>query len=104
MPRSSRLRSSTGYHHIMLRGINRSNIFGSDQDKAFFLNSMYRAREKSSFKVIGYCLMNTHVHLLLQESEEIGVSIKRIYGGTALYPSKSYKSRDGKRSIKIHLV
>ncbi|MDO9555128.1 MAG: transposase [Atribacterota bacterium] len=78
MPRSSRLKSSTGYHHIMLRGINRSNIFESDQDKAFFLNSMYRARKKGSFRVIGYCLMNTHVHLLLQESEEIGVSIKRI--------------------------
>ncbi len=62
----------------MLRGINRGNIFESNQDKAFFLNSMYRAREKSSFKVIGYCLMNTHVHLLLQESEEIGVSMKRI--------------------------
>ena len=62
----------------MLRGINRSNIFESDQDKEFFLNSMYRAREKSGFKVIGYFLMNTHLHLLLQESEEIGVSIKRI--------------------------
>jgi len=62
----------------MLRGINRGNIFQSNQDKAFFLSSLYRAREKSSFKVIGYCLMNTHVHLLLQESEEIGVSMKRI--------------------------
>jgi len=78
MPRSSRSRSSTGYHHIMLRGINRSNIFKCDQDKAFFLNSIYRARKKGSFKVIGYCLMNTHLHLLLQESEEIGVSMKRI--------------------------
>ena len=78
MPRGSRSKSSTGYHHIMFRGINRSNIFESDQDKAFFLNSMYRAREKSNFKVIGYCLMNTHVHLLFQESEEIGVSMKRI--------------------------
>jgi len=78
MPRSSRSKSKTGYHHIMLRGINRSNIFESDQDKDYFLNSMYRAREKGRFKVIGYCLMNTHVHLLLQESEEIGVSMKRI--------------------------
>ena len=78
MPRSSRSKSKTGYHHIMLRGINRSNIFESDQDKDYFLNSMYRAREKGRFKVTGYCLMNTHVHLLLQESEEIGVSIKRI--------------------------
>lgn len=78
MPRSARLKSSTGYYHIMLRGINRSNIFKSDQDKAFFLNSIYRAKGKSNFKVIGYCLMDTHVHLLIQESEEIGVSIKRI--------------------------
>jgi len=78
MPRSSRSKSSTGYHHIMLRGINRSNIFESDQDKEYFLNSMYRARKKGSFKVIGYCLMNTHLHLLFQESEEIGVSMKRI--------------------------
>ena len=78
MPRSSRSKSSTGYHHIMLRGINRDSIFASDQDKDYFLNSMYRAREKSNFKVIGYCLMNTHVHLLLQESEEIGLSIKRM--------------------------
>lgn len=62
----------------MLRGINRSNIFKSDQDKEYFLNSMYRARKKGNFKVIGYCLMDTHVHLLLQESEEIGVSMKRI--------------------------
>jgi REP element-mobilizing transposase RayT len=78
MPRKSRSKSSTGYHHIMLRGINRRNIFESDQDKDYFLKSMYRAKEKSKFKVIGYCLMNTHVHLLLQESEEIGVSMKRI--------------------------
>jgi len=85
MPRSSRLRSSTGYHHIMLRGINRSNIFKCDQDKEYFLNSMYRARKKGSFKVIGYCLMNTHLHLLLQESEEIGVSMKRITVSKIIY-------------------
>ena len=78
MPRNSRSKSSTGYHHIMLRGINRRNIFESNQDKDYFLKSMYRAKEKSNFKVIGYCLMNTHVHLLFRESEEIGVSMKRI--------------------------
>jgi putative transposase len=62
IPRSSILKSSTGYQHIMLRGINRDNLFESDQEKDYFLNSIYRAGEKGRFKVIGYCLMNTHVH------------------------------------------
>ena len=78
MPRSSRSKSRTGYYHIMLRGINRDRIFESDQEKDYFLNSMYRAKGKGRFKVIGYCLMNTHVHLLLQEGEKIGLSMKRI--------------------------
>ncbi|MBA7526267.1 hypothetical protein ES705_18428 [subsurface metagenome] len=33
MPRSVRFKSSTGYHHIMLKGIMRSNIFENDQNK-----------------------------------------------------------------------
>jgi len=49
MPRSARLKSSTGYHHIMLKGIMRSNIFEYNQDEAFFLNLIYRARGKSQF-------------------------------------------------------
>jgi len=38
--RSSSLKSHTGYHHIMLKGINPSNLFESDQDKVFFLHSI----------------------------------------------------------------
>jgi len=44
MPRSARLKSSTGYHHIILKGMMRSNIFENNQDKAFFLNLIYRAK------------------------------------------------------------
>jgi len=36
IPRSSRLKRGAGNHHIMLRGINGSNIFESDQYKTFF--------------------------------------------------------------------
>jgi putative transposase len=44
MTRSARLKSSTGYHHIMLKGMMRSNIFENNQDKAFFLTLIDRAR------------------------------------------------------------
>ncbi len=42
-------------------------IGGNNRDRHLFL--------KGSVKVIGYCLMNTHLHLLLRECEEIGRSI-----------------------------
>ena len=46
MPRRARLKTSTGYHPIMLKGIMRSNIFENNQDESFFLNLIYRARGK----------------------------------------------------------
>jgi len=46
MSRSARLKSSTGYHRIMLKGIMRSNIFENNQDEEFFWNLTYRARGK----------------------------------------------------------
>ncbi|MBA7526270.1 hypothetical protein ES705_18431 [subsurface metagenome] len=46
MPRRVGLKSSTGYHHIVLKGIIISNIFENNQDEAFFLNLIYRARGK----------------------------------------------------------
>ena len=46
MPRNVRFKSSTGYHHIMLKGMMRSNIFENNQDETFFLNLIYRARGK----------------------------------------------------------
>ena len=36
MPRNIRFKSSTGYHHIRLKGIMRSDIFENNQDEAFF--------------------------------------------------------------------
>ena len=47
MPRSARLKSSTGYHHIILKGIMRSNIFENNQDEAFFLNLKKGIKESS---------------------------------------------------------
>jgi len=46
MLRSARLKSNTGYHYIMLKGMMRSNIFEDKQDKTFFLNLIYKARGK----------------------------------------------------------
>lgn len=90
MPRQARVRSITGIYHIMLRGIDKRDIFLDIEDKLKFLENIEKAKEKGKFKVLGYCLMDKHIHMLLKEDEDIGTSIKRITVGYAGWHNKKY--------------
>lgn len=90
MPRQARVKSITGIYHIMLRGIDKRNIFLENEDKFKFLESIKKAKEKGNFKVYGYCLMDNHIHMLLKENEKLGTSIKRITVGYAGWHNKKY--------------
>ncbi|KUO64066.1 MAG: hypothetical protein APF84_08120 [Gracilibacter sp. BRH_c7a] len=82
MARQCREKSSTGIYHVMLRGIDKREIFLDDQDRETFLSYLSSAKEKSDYTIYGYCLMDNHVHLLIEEGHEnIGESIKRIAVG-----------------------
>ncbi len=79
MARMARKKSKSGIYHIMLRGINRQNIFEDDEDRERFIERMKYYKTVSEYKVYGYCLMDNHVHLLIKEEEEsISNAIKRI--------------------------
>jgi len=68
MPRFARIKSITGIYHIMLRGIDKRDIFLDDEDRTKFLENMNKAKEIGKFEIYGYCLMDNHIHLLLKES------------------------------------
>ncbi|WP_339362290.1 transposase [Vallitalea maricola] len=78
MARQRRERSKSGIYHIMLRGIDKRNIFLDDEDREKFLYTLLKAKQSGGFSLYAYCLMDNHVHLLIKENEEIGNSIKRI--------------------------
>lgn len=79
MPRQARKKSKTGIYHIILRGINRQILFEDDEDKEKFIDILKQYKQKSGYKVLGYCLMDNHVHLLIQEGKEaLNNSMKRI--------------------------
>jgi REP element-mobilizing transposase RayT len=65
----------------MLRGIDKRNIFLDDEDRMKFIEKLLMAKKTAGFKLYGYCLMDNHVHLLIGEQEETGISIKRITVG-----------------------
>lgn len=101
MPRQERLQSATGIYHVMLRGINKQDIFEDDEDYSQFLNILHalvkRCDEQghslpSHCTFYAYCLMTNHVHLLIRECDEhIGESIKRIGIAYARYYNHKYE-------------
>ncbi|MBO5439033.1 MAG: transposase [Clostridia bacterium] len=79
MPRCARLKSKTGIYHIMLRGINQQQIFEDDEDNSKFISILKEYKDVFAFKVLAYCLMGNHIHLLVNECDnEIGEIIKKI--------------------------
>lgn len=79
MPRQARKKSKTGIYHIIFRGINRQILFEDDEDKEKFLDTIRQYKQKSGSIVLGYCLMDNHVHLLLKEGNEaLDTTMKRI--------------------------
>ncbi len=74
----------------MLREIDKRDVFLDNEDKLKFLESTEKAKEKGKFKVLGYCLIDNYIHMLLKEDEEIGTSIKRITVGYIGWHTKKY--------------
>ena len=79
MPRQARKKSSNNIYHIMLRGINRQQIFEDQQDNMKFLEILKEYQPVSGYQVFAYCLMGNHIHLLMRfDDEPIEQAFKRI--------------------------
>ena len=90
MSRYPRKRSVSGIYHVMLKGIDGRDIFLENYDKIKFMRGIKKAKDIGEFKLFGYCLMDNHVHLLIEEGEAIGTSIKRMTIGYVLWHNNKY--------------
>lgn len=79
MPRRARRTAGSGIYHVMLRGVNRDPIFLDDEDRTYFLRVLGTVRDASGCRVLAYCLMDNHVHLVLRTgAEPLGAVVKRL--------------------------
>lgn len=91
MARVAREKSSTGIYHIMLRGINRQTIFEDNQDRMRFIDTLAEYKEICNYRLFGYCLMDNHIHLLIQETDKtISDIIKRISASYVYWYNTKY--------------
>ena len=100
MSRQAREHSGTGIYHVMLRGINRQDIFEDDDDYGMFIRILSGLFSRPSndlmsticaCHIYAYCLMPNHVHLLLREKEwELKEIMKSIASSYVFYFNKKY--------------
>jgi REP element-mobilizing transposase RayT len=64
--RKLRLEFPGACYHVINRGNNRREIFGSDRAKAAFERTLFAACEKSGWILHAYVIMRTHFHLAIE--------------------------------------
>ena len=70
MPRIARKKSCSNIYHVMIRGINRQNIFEEDDDRLCFMKILNHCKEISGYRLYAFALMSNHIHLLIEPAGE----------------------------------
>src|SRR5687768_5882952 len=66
MARGARIDFAGAFHHVMARGVARSEIFHDDLDRRTFLAHLGSALSDAGARSYAWALMPNHVHLLLR--------------------------------------
>lgn len=79
MSRLPRVLSSCGVYHVMLRSVNRQQIFFDEEDYQYFTYLLLKYKMICGYKLYAYCLMGNHIHILIYISNDsIETVFKRI--------------------------
>ena len=65
MPRRSRKESNTSFFHVIVQGVNKEYIFQKNMEKKKYLNLIIENCRKYNLKILAYCIMGNHTHLLI---------------------------------------
>ncbi|MCK5305635.1 MAG: transposase [Candidatus Omnitrophica bacterium] len=80
MPRRARIYTEEGLFHILTRGNNKQRVFHDEADFKTYKKIVKQLKEEQPFKLYHYCLMNNHVHLIIETNKltELSKLMKRI--------------------------
>ena len=70
MSRKPRQKSRIGLYHITMRGNGKQLLFEDDEDRRRLLSLVRSAILRFNIKLIAWCLMGNHVHLVLSDPDD----------------------------------
>ena len=65
MPRMNRLAIGNTIYHVINRANGRATIFGNEDDYKHFESLLEEAKELTDMRIVAYCIMPNHWHLVL---------------------------------------
>src|ERR1700730_3492037 len=80
MPRTARVAPGGMVFHALNRGNDRREIFASDGDYEAFLRVLAETQERYPMRILAYCVMPNHWHLLLwpEQAGVLGMFLQRL--------------------------
>lgn len=92
MPRGPRFAFKNAFYHVFNRGINKQEIFPSEEDYTFFLKKLKKLKEKYDHSLYAYCLMPNHFHLSIHTRKTpISTIMSSLSTSYSMYFNKKYK-------------
>ena len=91
MPRQARKLSASGLYHVVVRGVSHQILFEEREDYVHYLDTLSRLKASEPFEILAYCLMDNHVHLLLQKADSLDRLMKRLTCSYAYYYNEKYE-------------
>jgi len=86
MPRTARLDAPDLLQHVIVRGVERCDIFGDDNDRNRFLATLSKLLVQTGTECLAWALMPNHVHLLLRPRKTLLAPVmRRLLTGYAVY-------------------
>jgi len=70
MPRAQRVDIADYYYHVINRASARLTLFESSDDYSVFESVLVEAVEKCDMKLVAYCCMPNHFHLILKPKND----------------------------------
>ena len=92
MPRIPRNYLKTQNFHVMVQGINKSYIFENSIDIKYYIKILHELAEKYSVKILAYCIMNNHAHILVtvKNTQQLSKYMHHINTKYGIYYNKKY--------------
>lgn len=84
MPRAPRAVAESGFYHVILRGNGKQVLFEDDADNRAFLELLTKWSGRCGVRVLAWCLMENHVHLVLEDPDRsLSEMMQRLAGDYA---------------------
>ncbi|MBA3035213.1 MAG: transposase [Desulfobacterium sp.] len=92
MTRKARIDAPGALHHIIVRGIERTNIFRTDFDRNDFLKRLGKLVTETKSRCFAWALLSNHFHLLVKTGNvPVATLMRRLLTGYAVSFNRRYK-------------